>query len=115
MFHQREKPGYYKGRHYTTYVEEVRQLKRTGKSEEAKSLLLQLVEATEKEDKVNRWGVAPWYYEQLAIIYRRAKDYASEVALLERFTRQRHGPGVTPPKLLQRLEKARALAEKADR
>jgi len=53
--------------------------------------------------------VAPWPYEQLAIIYHRTKDYTSEVHILERFARQRHASGVKPAKLLERLEKARML------
>jgi len=113
MFHQREKLGYYKGRHFTTYVEEVKQLKRAGKLEEAKALLLELVKATEEEGKYT--GVGPWYYEQLAIIHRGTKDYASEVAILERFAKQKHAPGAKPAQLLERLDKARALAKKAER
>ncbi|MEJ5240072.1 MAG: hypothetical protein WHS87_02630 [Anaerolineales bacterium] len=104
-------PGYYNGRHFTTYVNEVESLKRQGKIEEAEKLLLELVAATEAEDKVDNRGVAPWYYEELAKIYRKQKEYAKEVSILERFAAQRHSPGATPPKLKERLVKARALLE----
>ena len=63
--------GLVDGRHYTTYVEDVRRLKRIGNQEAAERLLLRLVDATEAEARAERWGVAPWYYEQLAILYAR--------------------------------------------
>ncbi len=106
------RPGYYQGRHFTTYVEEVKDLKQSGDLERAERVLIALVEATEAEDKAKGWGVAPWYYEELAKIYRKRKDYASEVAILERFASQRHAPGTKPPRLLERLHKARVLVKK---
>lgn len=102
-------PGYVDGRHYTTYVNDVENLKREGRIEEAEILLYKLVEATEAGCKVDGLGVAPWYYEQLAILYRQQKDYTQEVAILERFANQKQAPGVKPPKLLERLEKAKKL------
>jgi hypothetical protein len=62
------KPGFYKGRHYSAYVEEVRELKRTEQWEQAEQLLFHLIEATEAEARVPGGIVAPWYYENLAII-----------------------------------------------
>lgn len=105
-------PGYYNGRHFTTYVSDVEALKRQGKLEEAEKLLLQLVAATEAEDEVDKQGVAPGYYEELAKIYRKKKEYAKEVSILERFAAQRHAPGATPARLMERLVRARALLEK---
>lgn len=104
-------PGFVRGRHYTEYVEEVKELRRAGHEAEAEKLLLELVDATEAEAQAQRWGVAPWYYEQLAISYRKRKDYLSEIAILERFARQVHAPGAASPQLLERLAKARALAQ----
>lgn len=100
-------PGYYRGRHFTTYVEEVKELKRTGDFKVAEKLLLDLIEATEAEAKARKWGVAPWYYEQLAIIYRKHKDYRAEVKILERFAKQKHAPGTKPTELMARLKKAK--------
>ena len=104
-----EEPGYYRGQHYTCYVEEVKALKRKGDLDAAEKLLLALVDATEAQDRVDGHGVAPGYYEWLAMIYRKRKDYQKECAILERFAGHKHGPGVTPPILLKRLEKARLL------
>jgi len=75
------------GYHYTNHVERVKQLKREQRYEEAIELLSKLVDATENESKEagEGWGVAPWYYEQLAIIYRKEKRYDDEVAILAVF------------------------------
>ena len=118
--------------HYTDSVEKVKQLKREGKNREAIEVLLRCVDATEAEsmkansmpalDEKFAWlsegrtenglGVAPWYYEQIAIIYRKEKQYAKEVEILERYERQKKSPGVGPQKLADRLVVARALMNK---
>ena len=104
--------GTLRGKHYTDYAEEVRVLRRYDHDDTAEALLLELLDVIEAEAAVKGWGVAPWYYEQLAIIYRKRKDYDAEVKTLERFASVPHAPGASPPKLLERLEKARALAAK---
>jgi hypothetical protein len=104
-----DKPGYYQGRHFTTYVENVKVLKRTGADAALEQLLLVLVGATEAESRSDGLGVAPWYYEELAKLYHARKDYQSELGVLERFASQRHAPGVKPPELLERLDKVRAI------
>ncbi|MEX0643363.1 MAG: tetratricopeptide repeat protein [Pirellulales bacterium] len=103
------------GEHYTDHVEQVKQLKRDGRYDEAIELLAKLVDATESESRTAGpgWGVAPWYYEQLAIIYRKQKRLDDEVAILERYAAQPKAPGVGPSKLAERLEKAKQLASKA--
>ena len=108
-------PGYFKGRHFTTYVEEVENLKINDKVDDAESLLIELVKATEAESKAEgNSGVAPFYYEELAKIYKGRNDNAKEVLILERYAKQKHNPGVSSPKLLKRLESTRAIAKKAD-
>lgn len=99
------------GRHYTDSVETVKRLKREGRHEDAINVLLQAIESTEKESDFagEGWGVAPWYYEQLAIIYRREKEYQKEVEILERYAAQPKSPGVGPQKLAERLAKAKEL------
>ena len=76
--------GLVDGKHYTAYVDEVRSLKRSGNLDAAECLLLRLVEGTEEEARAKQWGVAPWYYEQLAIVYAKKKHLALELAILER-------------------------------
>lgn len=100
-------PGMVRGWHFTEWVEAVKELRRRGDEPAAQELLLQLVDATEAEARVDGYGVAPWYYEQLAISYRKGGELEKEVAILERYATQRHAPGASPPKLLERLEKAK--------
>lgn len=100
--------GFVRGRHYTEYVEDVKALRRSGREIEAERLLLELVDATEAEARAEKWGVAPWYYQQLAISYRKREDPQGEVNILERYARQTPAPGSMPPELITRLDKAKA-------
>lgn len=104
------KPGYVRGKHFTKYVDKVKNLRRAGQEVEAEELLNELVLATEAESKVDHLGVAPWYYEQLAIIFAKRKDLPAEIAILERFARQDHALGATSAKLMRRLETKRQIA-----
>ena len=101
------------GFHYTDYVEQIKQLKREKKHQEAIDLLLKLVDATESEAKEagEGWGVSPWYYEQLAIIYRKEKRYADEIEILERYMAQEKAPGAGPTKLATRLINVKELVQ----
>jgi len=103
------KPGYYGGRHFTTYVRDFESLKKSGKFIELENLLLELVKATEAESVLDGMGVAPAYYSELAILYRKQKEYFKEISILERFAKQKHARGVMPAKLLERLGKAKEL------
>jgi len=107
--------GYVRGRHFTDYVETVKTLKRTGSLEEVEQLLLELINATEAESRRQKMGVAPWYYEEAAKLYRKRKDYAREVAIFERFAEHKHVPGASPPRLLERLEKAIVLFQQSQK
>lgn len=73
------------GKHYTEYVEHIKLLKREKKHNEAIELLNKLVGAVEKRAKIADWGVAPWYFEQLAIIFRKERRYGDEVKILEKY------------------------------
>jgi len=99
--------GLVNGVHYTKYIKEVKLLKGEKKYQEAIKLLLKLVDATENESIIagKNWGVAPWYYEQLAIIYRKEKMYKEEIVILERYMEQPKAPGVGVQKLSERLQK----------
>ena len=107
-----DQPGYVNGAHFTEHVETITNLKRAQRTDDAIALLLKCVDATEAEDRLERMGVAPGYYEQLAILYRKEKRFADEVSILERYAQQRKAPGVLPGKLAERLVKARALLSK---
>lgn len=106
----RERRGMCDGRHYTAFVGEVKTLKREGRLDQAEALLLRLLGAVEEESRADGVGVAPWYYEQLAIIYARRGEVGSEIEVLARFARQRHARGVKTEKLLSRLSRLHARA-----
>lgn len=91
----------------TAVVENVQRLKREGKLEEALQVLLSQLDLWERDAAAGLGGVAPWYYEQAAIVYRKLKRFDEEIAVLERFAAQPHAPGSSPPELLERLEKAK--------
>lgn len=94
--------------HYPEHVDRIKWLGSEGRSDDAIETLLKMVEQIEKESVAEGTGVAPWYYEQLAIQYRRKKLYDEELAILERYERQKKAPGVGPKKLSERLAKVRA-------
>ncbi len=85
-------------------VEQVKEHKRNGRYTEALDILEQCMRSWESSGGT----VAPWYYEQAAIIHRKLKDREAEVAVLRRFAAQPHGPGVKPARLLERLAKLEA-------
>ena len=98
------------GRHYTEYVEHVKALKRANKHQEAIAILLKILGAVENEALVagQGWGVAPWYYEQLAIIYRKEGLISKEIEVLERYMGQEKAPGPRRFVLEKRLTDAKA-------
>lgn len=89
-------------------VERVKSLKRLGDYSSALTLLLTEIESQEQMSAEQNCGVAPWYYEQTAIIYRKLDDRGAEIAILERFAQQRHSPGVGPSELQRRLQKLKS-------
>lgn len=103
------KPGNYKGKHYTEYRNSILEMKRANENTEAIDLLLNLADAVEAESKAQKCGPAPWYYEQLAILYRKEKQHDNEVGILERYLdvcKVYGAPnGAKHPKLIERYEK----------
>jgi hypothetical protein len=87
------------------------QAKRCGQLAEAEVHLLKIVDATEAEAKATGHGVAPWYYEQLAILYRKQKRYDTEIEVLERFAKAPKAKGSEVTKLAIRLEEALLVQE----
>jgi len=79
---------------------------------EQERIFIAMVEETEADDAKNGWGVAPGWYQKLAILYRKQKRYDDEVAILERYEAQRKAPGALPKKLAERLIKARAIRDR---
>ena len=86
------------------WCEIVKDHKRNGRYDEA----LVILDGCMRVEEAHRGGVAPWYYEQAAIIHRKRRDRNAELALLRQFAAQQHAPGATSPKLLERLAKLEA-------
>lgn len=100
------------GKYYTKYVDTVKELKRTREYEKAEQLLLALVDAVEAESKAKNWVVAPWYYEQLAIIYRKQKQLDKEIAILQRYAAQQlDTSSINANPLLIRLQNLQANSQ----
>ena len=100
-------PGMVRGRPHPAWHAEVKRLETIGDEAAAETLLLEICDATEAESRVEGYGVAPAAYERLAVIYRKRKDPAAEIAILERYEAAPHAPGATPGKLAERLAKLR--------
>jgi DNA polymerase-3 subunit epsilon len=87
-------------------VESIKRAKREDRLADAENELLQELDRQEAQAEANNRGVAPWYYEQLSIIYAKEKRYADEIAVLRRYDRQPKAPGAMPMQMRDRLEKA---------
>lgn len=76
------------GVHYTRHVEQVRALRRSGDDDAAAGLLLRLIDAVEREAAVPLPGydrVPPWFFRQLAAIYRKAGMFEAAADVARRF------------------------------
>lgn len=114
--HPVDKPGNYQGRHYTTYVNEVKELKRAKSVHEEERLLWGLVEAVEAQAKVDGYTLGPFYYEELADIYRKRGDYSKEIDIWERYIENTPKPSkpYIKPFIFDRLAKAKSLANQEE-
>lgn len=104
-----ERAGDVRGVHYVERAPEIHALKRQGMYSEALALILECVDAAERVALLTGMDPAPAYSKYAAIEFRRLKDYAREVAVLERYLAA-CPPGRSDSRIAVRLEKARALA-----
>lgn len=106
--------------HYTEAVEDVKQLKRDRDHDAAEDLLRWCIEYVEREAVHHQefdgtGAISPWYYQHLAIIYRKESRYDDEAAILERYIDACDNLGQTPKdELEERLNRTRELAASAD-
>jgi len=94
---------------------QVKQLKREGNYLGAVQILEEMISYQEKEARKTGYGVAPWAYDQLAIVARKIKNYDAEIEVLERFMRQPHAMGGSRERLLERLVRAYELGGKLEK
>lgn len=103
-----------RGRHFGAWSEPIKQLKRDNRLDEALELLLEVIDVVERPENCSRGCPAPGWTEQAAIVYRKQKDHASEVAILQRWLDTAHRNGVVVDSshpIMQRSAKAKALFE----
>lgn len=103
-----DEPGSFRGKHFTEWAPIVDQLRVEGRLDESLALAYECIEATEREDGAEGYGVAPAYYEDAAIVLRKQRRYAEEVQVLERYLQRTKG---RHPKLEDRRRKAVALRD----
>jgi hypothetical protein len=99
------------GRHYSTYVNEVRALRRAGDDDAAAGLLLRLVAAIEREARHPLAGciqVPRWYFNQLAAIYRKSGDEAARGRLMQKYALLQAGAERSGHQLLEEMRSASA-------
>lgn len=83
----RAEAGKVDGRHYAEFVPEVQALLKAGDEDAAAGLLLRLIDAVEREAQIQIagcTGVPPWYFEQLAAIYKKRGMAAERGRLIQR-------------------------------
>ncbi|MFN8493820.1 MAG: exonuclease domain-containing protein [Caldilineaceae bacterium] len=91
--------------------EQVANFKRAGELEQATKLLTQWMAQEEAESAKTGSPVASYPYEQAALIARKQKRLADEIAVLERYTQQRSSGSKQGKALYERLQKAYMLSE----
>jgi len=112
-----DEPGNYLGRHYTTYLEEIKELKRANSTDMLERLLLGLIDAVEADSKVTDYVLAPYYTEQLAILYRKQGEYLKEINILSRYILASQNDENPQPsgRIAERLRKVQLLHQKASK
>lgn len=108
-----DKAGYVRGKHYTEWVPTLNEWRKAGESKESDylELVLEIITATEKVAAILGQTPAPGYTERAAIVYRRRKDFAAEVAILHRY--EAACPLGVSDGFQERIEKAEQLLSKA--
>ena len=107
-----------RGKHYSEWTATVENWKRAERYDEALALLDDCQLAAAADARLWRRPPAPWYYEQAAIVHRKRKDYAAEIAVLESYmAATRDADCSRDTAALERIEsrlfKARKLAGQA--
>lgn len=94
--------GLVRGRHYTEWIEEVKQLKRDKNHHAVIELCSEAVGAIEAEYRSNQLSVAPWWYEQVAMAARRSGQPDAERAAMQRYLDH---PGRKNPEYVEKFDR----------
>ena len=91
------------GKPYFDWYEDIKKWIKNEDYNRAEKLLIRIIDHIEKYD--SNYGVAPAYYERLAILYSKLGRKQDEYDVLIRFSKQKHAPGKGPEILEKRLRK----------
>ncbi|PWU46564.1 hypothetical protein DLJ47_32335 [Micromonospora sp. S4605] len=80
-----EQAGFVRGRHYVEWGPVLDDLRSQGRDDEALPLLLEIIDAAERAAKIKGVEPPPGWTKRAAIVIRRRKNYAAEVAVLQRY------------------------------
>jgi hypothetical protein len=108
----RRDAGTVRGEYWTTWKPSIAELKRQQRLEEARALLIECRDASEREARVGGEVPQPWPAEQLSAVLRRMGDRDGELVELERYVAA-CGPLAVPESVIAKLSKAR-IARSAD-
>lgn len=103
-----------RGMDFVEWVEPIKQMRRDGDDDGALQILMECIDAAERDAVANGWQPPPWYTQQAGIILRKRGDNTGEVSLLERYLATCPA-GAAPADIAERLIRARAKAEKTER
>jgi tetratricopeptide (TPR) repeat protein len=105
-----DQPGFISGRHFSTYVGKICELENNQDYENAVALLEKCIVSSEIEEQFiyKRFSGGPYYYERLAIIYRKLNRPDKEIQILERYIKLKDGSENKKMKFLTRIEKVKA-------
>ncbi|MGO3885389.1 MAG: hypothetical protein ACTJHU_03740 [Mycetocola sp.] len=78
-----QRAGFVRGRHYTEHVEDVKRLKREDQLEDALALIYECIDASERQNAIDGYGVPPGWYQNASIVLRKMGDYEADERLLE--------------------------------
>lgn len=112
---QAEQAAMVDGKHYTEHIPTIDKMRKNKDDEASEALLLKICDATIAETYIRKEAPAPGYFERLAIIYRRRKDYDSEIAILQRYldaAERAENPCQPDHPFHERISKAQALKAK---
>lgn len=106
------KPGFFKRRHYSEWLNEATQLHERGQDDKALKLLNELIDAAEAEGRAERSMIPPAYVSFAATILQSRGDHQAAVDVLDRYQQVTASLGLpVVPRIAAQLRAARRLAD----
>lgn len=107
----RRAAGEVEGQYWVLLKPSISELKRQKRMEEARDLLVQCIDAAERESVVTGEAPDPWPSEQISVVLRRLREYPRELAFLERYVTA-CGDREIPESVTMRLSRSRLAVER---